>query len=121
MITAFSLVLSASNLFADNFITHVTLTTYNAVEEQCDSDPTTTADGTKIDFKKLEKGELRIAAISRDLKWCLPFGSVIEIEGHGRFVVADLMNARYDHCIDILQPVGKKNFKKHNVKVRLIK
>lgn len=41
--------LVASVTFAKNkpFITHVTLTTYNAVKNQCDNTPLITADGTK--------------------------------------------------------------------------
>ena len=103
------------------FVTHVTLTTYNPVVGQCDSDPLVTADGTKIDLNKLKKGEIRYCAVSRDLLWLYPYGSVIEIEGHGLFEVRDTMNKRFNHCIDILQHVGKKNFKKTKVKVVKIK
>ena len=49
------------------FTTHVTITTYNAVRSQCDRSPLITADGTKIDNRKLESGKQRIVAISRDL------------------------------------------------------
>jgi len=103
------------------FITHVTLTTYNPVEAQCDSDPLITADGTKIDLNKLKKGKIKYCAVSRDLLWCLPYGSVLEIEGHGMYIVKDTMNERFNHCIDILQHVGEKNFKKTKVKVVKIK
>ena len=103
------------------FITHVTLTTYNPVEAQCDSDPLVTADGTKIDLNKLKKGKIKYCAVSRDLLWCLPYGSVLEIEGHGMYIVKDTMNERFNHCIDILQHVGEKNFKKTKVKVVKIK
>jgi 3D (Asp-Asp-Asp) domain-containing protein len=103
------------------FITHVTLTTYNPVEAQCDSDPLVTADGTKIDLNKLKNGKIKYCAVSRDLLWCLPYGSVLEIEGHGMYIVKDTMNERFNHCIDILQHVDKKNFKKTKVKVVKIK
>ena len=103
------------------FITHVTLTTYNPVEAQCDSDPLVTADGTKIDLNKLKNGKIKYCAVSRDLLWCLPYGSVLEIEGHGMYIVKDTMNERFNHCIDILQHVGEKNFKKTKVKVVKIK
>ena len=69
------------------FITHVTLTTYNAVKSQCDDTPLITADGTKIDLKKLKSGKLKYAAVSRDLLWCIPLGSIIHIEGHGYYEV----------------------------------
>lgn len=103
------------------FITHVTLTTYNPVEAQCDSDPLVTADGTKIDLNKLKKGEIKYCAISRNLLPFIPLGSVIEIEGYGLYEVRDTMNKRFSHCIDILQHVGEKNFKKTGVKIIKIK
>ena len=103
------------------FITHVTLTTYNPVKEQCDVDPLITADGTKIDLHKLKKGEIKYCAVSPDLLWALPYGSILEIEGHGLYIVKDTMNKRFDHCIDILQHMDEKNFKKTKVKVIKIK
>lgn len=103
------------------FVTHVTLTTYNPVEGQCDDTPLITADGTKIDLNKLKKGEIKYCAISRNLLPFIPLGSVIEIEGYGLYEVRDTMNKRFNHCIDILQYVGEKNFKKTKVKVVKIK
>lgn len=89
----------------------VTLTAYNAVPEQTDSDPFTTASGA---FSNPEV----VAARSRDLAGDLPFGTVIEILGPsapdhscgygivapiiGYRVIADTMNARYTNRIDIL-------------------
>lgn len=105
----------------NDFITHVTLTTYNPVVEQCDADPLITADGTKIDLYKLKRKEIKYCAVSRNLLAYLPLGSTIEIEGHGVYEVRDTMNKRYKHCIDILQDISEKNFKKHNIKVKLIK
>lgn len=102
------------------FITHCTVTTYNNTAVQCDSDPCTTADGTKINSRKLKNGTQRIAAVSRDLLWCIPFGSIIEVEGLGRFEVRDTMNARYSHHIDILLHHTKKHFKQENVKITVI-
>lgn len=115
--------LVASVTFAKNkpFITHVTLTTYNAVKNQCDNTPFITADGTKIDMKKLKKGKIKYCAVSRDLLWCIPLGSVIHIEGHGYYEVRDTMNKRFDHYIDILQHTSKKNFKKNKVRVEVVK
>ena len=117
-VLAFACALAAS---AERFVTHVTLTTYNAVESQCDEDPSITADGTKVDQEALKSGKQRIVAVSRDLLWYLPYGSVVEIEGHGRFIVADTMNKRFDHYVDILQHESQKNFKKENVKVTLVR
>ena len=115
------LVASISHAKEEKFITHVTLTTYNAVKSQCDDTPLITADGTKIDVRKLKNGTLKYAAVSRDLLWCIPLGSVIHIEGHGYYEVRDTMNERFNHYIDILQHSSKKNFKKNKVKVVVVK
>ena len=117
-----SFILYTVNAIAsDKFITHVTLTTYNPVASQCDSDPLTIADGTKIDLKKLKKGKIKYAAVSRDLLWAIPLGSVIHIEGHGYYEVRDTMNKRFNHYVDILQDVSEKNFKKTNIKIVVVK
>ena len=103
------------------FITHVTLTTYNATKAQCGNNPNKTANGTIIDYKKLKQGKLKYCSISPDLLWCIPMGSIIDIDGHGRYTVVDTMNARFNHRIDILQHHTKKNFKKEKIKVTLVK
>ena len=103
------------------FITHVTITTYNAVRSQCDRSPLITADGTRIDHNKVKSGEQKIVAISRDLLYAIPLGSIIYIEGYGRYEVRDTMNSRFNHSIDILQHSSKKNFKKNNIKIKLVK
>ena len=103
------------------FTTHVTITTYNAVMSQCDRSPLITADGTKIDHRKVKSGQQRIVAISRDLLYAIPLGSIIDIEGYGRYEVRDTMNSRFNHSIDILQHSSKKNFKKNNIKIKLVK
>ena len=103
------------------FTTHVTITTYNAVRSQCDRSPLITADGTKIDNNKLKSGEQKIVAISRDLLHAIPLGSIIYIEGYGKYEVRDTMNSRFKHSIDILQHSSKKNFKKNNIKIKLVK
>ena len=90
----------------------VRVTGYNAVPEQTDSDPFTTASGA---FSNPEV----VAAVSRDLKASMPFGTVIAIEAteslSGKYcgwelvehlvgyrVVADTMNARHSERVDIL-------------------
>lgn len=91
----------------------VTLTAYNAVPEQTDGDPFTTASGL---FSNPEI----VAARSRNLADELPFGTVIELEGPstkggscgygavreviGYRIIADTMNARYTDRIDVLFP-----------------
>ena len=102
------------------FITHVTITTYNAVRSQCDRSPLITADGTKIDHRKVKSGEQKIVAISRDLLYAIPLGSLIYVEGHGYYEVRDTMNSRFKHRIDILQHSSKKNFKKDKIKIKLV-
>lgn len=103
------------------FTTHVTITTYNAVRSQCDRSPLITADGTKIDHRKVKSGQQRIVAISRDLLYAIPLGSIIDIEGYGRYEVRDTMNSRFKHRIDILQHSSKKNFKKDMIKIKLVR
>lgn len=102
------------------FTTHVTITTYNAVRSQCDRSPLITADGTKIDHRKVKSGKQRIVAISRDLLYAIPLGSIIYVEGHGYYEVRDTMNSRFKHRIDILQHSSKKNFKKNKIKIKLV-
>ena len=103
------------------FTTHVTITTYNAVRSQCDRSPLITADGTKIDHRKVKSGQQRIVAISRDLLYAIPLGSLIYVEGHGYYEVRDTMNSRFKHRIDILQHSSKKNFKKDKIKIKLVR
>jgi 3D (Asp-Asp-Asp) domain-containing protein len=100
------------------FITHVTLTSYNPCPEQCNEDYLHTADNTFIDIDKLKAGHVRYVAVSRDLLWCLPFGSRIHIDGLGEYEVRDLMNERFNHCIDVLQHKDRQNFKRVRVKVK---
>lgn len=90
----------------------VTLTAYNAVPEQTDSDPLVTASGA---YSNPEV----VAARSRDLAKELPFGTIIAVSGPktdagntcgysvvepivGYRVIADTMNARYTDRIDLL-------------------
>ena len=113
--------LVASIYADDKFTTHVTLTTYNATKAQCDNNPNKTANGTIIDHKKLKQGKLKYCAISRDLLWCIPMGSIIYIDGHGRYEVVDTMNARFKLYVDILQYYTEKDFKKEKIKVTLVK
>ena len=105
-------------------------TFYNAVVAQCDNDPFTTADGSHIDVKKLNKGELRWVALSQDLiddaykarrhpglfKGNFEFGDTITVESkkyscmNGCYVVRDVMNRRYRKSMDFLLPL-KKHYK----------
>lgn len=89
----------------------VAMTAYNAVPEQTDEDPYTTASGA---YSNPET----IVAVSRDLRnGDLPFGTVIALEYNGESnncgfkkvehligyrVVADQMNPRFENKIDVL-------------------
>ena len=115
------IMLSLHSYGGKQFITHVTITTYNAVRSQCDRSPLITADGTRIDYNKVMSGEQKIVAISRDLLYAIPLGSIIDIEGYGKYEVRDTMNSRFNHSIDILQHSSKKNFKKNNIKIKLVR
>lgn len=116
---AVSLALFANNNDSET-ITHVTITCYQPVESQCNGDPLITADGSKIDLKKLEKGEIKWCAVSRDLLWLFPKGKPkrVYIEGYGLYEVRDVMNKRHTHRLDILQhPNNKKMICDKNVKI----
>ena len=91
----------------------VTATVYNAVEEQCNSDPGNTAFMFKLDLKNPYKH--RIVAVSRDLLDKFPGGTKIKITNAGPYSgiweVQDKMNKRYTKRIDFLinedMPIGK--------------
>ena len=46
---------------------------------------------------------------------------MVDIEGYGKYEVRDTMNGRFNHSIDILQHSSKKNFKKNNIKIKLVR
>lgn len=104
-------------------ITHVTLTCYQPVKEQCNSKPLITSDGSRINLKHLENGRVKWCAISRDLLWLFPKNKPkkVWIEGYGEFEVRDVMHKRHSHRIDILiHPKNSKRIMKKNVKVKII-
>ena len=104
-------------------ITHVKVTCYQPVEAQCDSDPLTTADGSKIDLHKLKKGDVKWCAISRDLLWLFPKDKPkrVHIEGYGIYEVRDVMNKRFNHRVDILiHPSEEANISEENVKMTIL-
>lgn len=95
----------------------VTLTAYNAVPSQTDSDPSVTASGA-------HSNPHIIAARSQDLADELPFGTVVMLtrvaddspscrfhdveEFIGYRVIADTMNARFENRMDVeLDPAAK--------------
>jgi 3D (Asp-Asp-Asp) domain-containing protein len=97
----------------------VRTTYYNPVASQCGSNPLVTADGSKVDLKKLKKGDLKWLAISRDLLRKYPLGSKVRITSEkypnlsGIYSVHDIMGPRSKHSIDILRHVSHECFGTH--------
>lgn len=104
-------------------ITHVTLTCYQPVRNQCNEEPLVTADGSKINLNHLRNNKLRWCAISRDLLCLFPKNRPrrVFIEGYGIYQVRDVMNKRHHHRIDILiHPKDTKRISINNVKVKIL-
>lgn len=97
----------------------VICTVYNAVSEQCNSDPGHTASMFKLDLKNPFKH--RIIAVSRDLLKKYPYGSKVCISGTGKYDgeyrVEDTMNKRYTARIDILINQDMELGKWNNVEI----
>lgn len=105
-------------------ITHVTLTYYQPVKEQCNNQPLITSDGSKINLHHLKKNKIKWCAISRDLLYLFPKDKPkrVYIEGYGVYEVRDIMNKRFNHCIDILiHPSDSRRMKAYKVKVKILK
>lgn len=110
-------------ILAKSTITHVTLTYYQPVKAQCNSEPLVTADGSKINLRHLKRGRIKWCAISRDLLWLFPKGKQkrIYIEGFGTYYVKDVMNRRFTHMVDILiHPKDSKRIKLNKVKIMIL-
>lgn len=122
-IALLSLLIISLNIVAKAIITHVTLTYYQPVKAQCNSEPLVTADGSKINLRHLKQGRIKWCAISRDLPWLFPKGKPkrIYIEGFGTYQVRDVMNRRFHHSVDILiHPKNSKRIKLNKVKIKII-
>lgn len=117
------ILLSLFSLANAQVITHVTLTCYQPVKSQCNSEPLTTADGSKINLHHLKANKIRWCAISRDLVWLFPKDKPkrVYIEGYGIFEVRDIMAKRHKHRIDILiHPRDSKRISLEHVKVKIL-
>ena len=98
----------------------VTVTMYNPSEEQTDSTPNQTADGTIINPERAS--EYRYIALSRDLlrRWGGPFnyGDYVMLKGtegyDGIYQVRDTMAPKFINRVDILRTQGSKWFKFDN-------
>lgn len=118
-----TIILSFVSIVAKSTITHVTLTYYQPVKAQCNSEPLVTADGSKINLRHLKQGRIKWCAISRDLLWLFPKGKPkrIYIEGFGTYYVKDVMNRRFTHSVDILiHPKDSKRIKLNKVKIKIL-
>ena len=74
----------------------VTATAFNSVPSQTDGQPHLTASGERL------RPGLRALAVSRDLEQAgLTFGTHVEVEGHGEWVVLDRMAPRWRRKIDL--------------------
>ena len=98
----------------------VTMTTYKAIAEECDSTPNITASGFVITNPKKH----RIIAVSHDLKTKWKWGTKVRIVGAGKYngtyYVRDLMNKRYRKRIDVLVGHNDKQTKLKKIKVYTI-
>lgn len=122
-IVLLSLLIISLNVLAKSTVTHVTVTYYQPVKSQCNSEPLVTADGSKINLRHLKQGRIKWCAISRDLLWLFPKGKPkrIYIEGFGMYYVKDVMNRRFTHRVDILiHPKDSKRIKLNKVKIRIL-
>ena len=98
----------------------VTVTMYNPSEEQTDSTPNQTADGTIINPDRAS--EYRYIALSRDLlrRWGGPFnyGDYVMLKGtdgyDGIYQVRDTMAPKFINRVDILRTEGSRWFKFDN-------
>jgi hypothetical protein len=88
-----------------------TLTIYNPEEGQCDADPLTTANNSRIDLDKLRRNEIRWMALSRNLlkRWNGQFnyGDTVSVHSgdasiDGLWVINDNMNKRFRDRGDLL-------------------
>jgi hypothetical protein len=100
-----------------NITMEVYATYYNAVAAQCDKSPLITADGSKIDLKKVKDGEIRWLAVSQDLLkrkgGPFRFGDTLYIFHRdpyfkGKWIIHDCMNSRFTKRIDFLIDISNK-------------
>jgi len=74
----------------------VTATAFTSHEAQTDAHPRLTASGERL------RPGMRALAVSRDLERAgLTFGTEVQIEGHGEWVVLDRMAPRWRRKIDL--------------------
>ena len=76
---------------------HASITVYQPIKAQCDSQPLITSDGSKIDLKELKNGNIKWCAISQDLLYLFPKNKSkrIWIEGYGIYEVVPPLVDRF--------------------------
>ena len=118
----------AKEVLEERNIYVVTGTVYNAVKAQCNSNPLVTADGSKIDKDRLNSGDLKWIAVSRDLlKKGLSYGDRVIIRNIGNqdyegvYEIHDTMSERFTSCIDFLVPDHIKTGKWTDIIIEKIK
>lgn len=104
----------------------VLATKYNPVKAQCNNDPLTTADLSKIHLGKLRRGQLRWIAVSRDLLKDFNYGDTVKVSCEnkklcGEWVIHDTMHQRWTRRIDFLVPTKDKLDFDAPIKVRIMK
>ena len=115
-----------SFLLAINYTPVIATTSiYNPVKSQCDTDPTLTASGIRINIDNLRKGKIRYVSLSRDLLKRYKFGSYINIKSNnpyynGCWKVVDTMSKRFKNKIDFLQHLKDKNVPPRKVEIKWI-
>lgn len=99
---------------------------YNAVKSQCSRNHLITADGSKIDLGKLERGELWWCAVSRDMPTKnggkFEFGDRLEVISadpiiSGIYKIHDTTGPRFSRHVDILMPKRINKGKWTDVKI----
>lgn len=103
------------------------LTVYNPESRQCDRSPLITASNSKINVKKLRKGQVRWMALSRDLlkRWNGKFhyGDTVWLKAgdpaiDGFWVIKDTMHKRFNKYGDLLfDGTVRKHGKWKNVEI----
>jgi 3D (Asp-Asp-Asp) domain-containing protein len=100
----------------------VKATMYHPVEEQCDSDPLITADGSII--CPISVSDWNWIAVSQDLLkkngGVFDYGDQVYIEGthkDGVYTIRDCMHKRKKNQIDFLESIGTNQYKYDDIKI----
>lgn len=95
---------------------------YEKLHTSKDGSHLTMAGGKRINPSDCFK---KYIAVSRDLKWLYPFGTIVEITNAGDlsgiYEVQDLKGSGYKHQIDILVPSKMYRNSSYKVKIKILK